>query len=490
MDIAFVIPNTGDGLVIREYKHAGNRDPGSPYTLAEILGLLRGREPGVGLHVIDAQIDSLTPRQVLDKIDSINPEIVVGFLSCFDIPTDRKFIEFSDYTTIGIITPCTVDAREAHRIYNLDIDYFTQTEVEKTILEAVREKLDTGEITETPGLYIPTKGQLVTTGPPEWLDVEPPMPAFELAGFQKYYEVQRQAGADPYLLLNTTKGCPFGCEFCMSSISELTSIKSADQVIAELEQLHEITGATRFRFIDDEFPIRLSRAKDICQGMINFDFNTRFEAMNRVEFLDKELILLADEAGCYLMSFGIETGDEVVQQEINKELDFEHAKAMFERFSETEIQTRAFMTFGLPGESEETINHNKAVLKYLEIDVMSCGTICFPAPCTPLYNRMKAEGRLLVEDWSKYKNPDSLLFEHEYYDSLEEVEKVRDKFRRWWKHYNSRKEFFEHPTPRSAAKMTIDQLKTNSRLYSVVSKYDPLRSVHDNVYSRLERSVS
>lgn len=489
MDVVFVIPRVAENtLVIREFKHAGNRQPGSPYTLAEVIGLLREEAPDVDVHVVDAQIDGFSVEEVNRKLEQIDPDLVIGFLSCFDIPTDRQYVEFDDYLTMGIITPCTVDPIEADRIYDLDIDYFTATELENTILNAVREVDETGDPRETPGLYVRTEDGLVSTGPPEWREDDPPMPAFDEAGFEKYYRWQEERGQSPYFLLNTTKGCPFGCEFCMSSTSELSSVKPADAVLDELNYLHKMTGGSRFQFIDDEFPIRLSRAKDICQGMIDFDWDIRFEAMNRVEFLDSELISLLDEAGCYKMSFGIETGDPVVQREINKELDFDHAKAMFDQFSQdTTVKTRAFMTFGLPGERQQTLEKNKEVLRYLSIDDMSCSTLCFPGPSTPLYNRMKAEGRLLVEDWSEYKEPDQMLFEHGYYNSLKEMKDRRNEFQNWWRKYMARRQL-RNPTPTSVAKATLDQLRSYPKVVKMGKRSQLLTRLHRNIYGRLDRA--
>lgn len=486
MKVVFTLPNHDEGIVLREYKHAGNRQPGTPYTLAEILGLLREEVPNVDLSVVDAQIDGFWSDEARDIVASHDPDLVIGFLSCFDIPNDRQYIEFDEFRTMGIITPCTIDPVEANRIYDLDLDYFTSVEVEKTILEAVRELRDHGQIAETPGLYVSTEDGLRSTGPAEWREKDAPMPAFDLAGFPKYVERQRDIGTKPYLLLNTTKGCPFGCEFCLSSISELSAIKSAEQVLSEIERLHELTGYSRYQFIDDEFPIRLSRAKDICKGLIDADFDVEFEAMNRVEFVDDELVSLLDEAGCYQMSFGMETGDKRAQREVNKELDFEHAKSIFDKFRGTDVNTRTFMTMGLPGEGPETLERNKELIRLLDPDMVSCGTICFPAPCTPLYNRLKYEGRLIVEDWSEYKDPSRMLFEHGYYDSLEEIRERRNAFQQWWKRYRSKRELVSNPTPQVAVKSTIDWLETHPQLRRTVKRSTTLTNLYENLYSRVE----
>lgn len=504
MDVAFTIPNNGEEFVLREYKHAGNRQPGTPYTLAEILGIIREEEPEVDLHVIDGQIEqkirneeepdaeNWSYRDTEKRLEEIDPDLVVGMISCFDIPTERKYIEYEEYPTLCIICPCTTNAQEADRIYDLEgVDYFTMTEVENTMLEAVREIRDEGEITRTPGIYRRDEdGELVQTGLPVWRDEDPPMPAFDLAQFDKYIHFQRHLGAKPYALLNTTKGCPFGCEFCTSSVSELKGLKPADQVLDELESLHERYGVTRFQFIDDEFAIRMPRAMEICQGMIDFDFDVRFEAINRIEFMDDEFIAKADEAGMYKITFGMETGDKKVQKEIKKELDLDHAADIFQKLSESNINSSAFMTVGLPGEDGDTLEKNKQLLRDLTPDVLSCGTVCFPAPSTPLYNRMKEEGKLLVEDWSKYKDPDEMLFEHDYYDSLEDIKATRDELQNWWNHYKIRHDISTNPRPRTFAKAGIDYLKMNDTLYGFVESSNTLTNVYHKVYGALEERSS
>jgi len=500
MDIAFTIPNNGNEFVLREYKHAGNRQPGTPYTLAEILGLLQQEEPNFNLHVIDGQLnqkildigEDWSPEHTKERLDSIDPDLVIGLLSCFDIPYERDYIEFEDYPTMAIICPSTTNPKEADRIYDLSgVDYFTRTEVENTILQASREMMNEGEITETPGLYRRKEdGELVETGIPEWWDGETPALDFNLAQFDKYIEVQKEMGAKPYVLLNTTKGCPYECRFCASSVSELKGIKPAENVLSEFEEFNEELDVTRFQFIDDEFAIHINRANEMCQGMIDFDFDVQFEAINRIEFMNDEFISLAEEAGLYRITFGMETGDKEVQKRIDKELDMEHAKDIFDKLGESKINSSAFMTVGLPGETEDTLEKNKELLRELTPDRLSCGTVCFPAPSTPLYKRVKQEDKLLVEDWSKYKDPDEMLFEHEHYDSLEELQSTRDELENWWHHYKIKHDIKESPTPRTLAKVSIDYLKMNDTLYETVERSNTLTNLYHKVYGTLEKRPS
>jgi len=486
MDVAFVIPNSGQGFIQREFKFAGESRPASPYTLAEILGVLEEHEPEVGLHVVDAQIEHWSPAEAESKLDEIDPDLVVGLLSCFHIPEDREYVELP-YPTIGIITPCSVDAAEADRIYDLDIDYFTRMEVETTILEAVREFDETGDIVESNGLYRRTGDGLVGTGPPEQWSREHPMPAFERAGFDRYYEaMQIDLGDEARVLLNTMKGCPFECTFCCEANTDFLNIKSADQVLAEVERIRELTGCQTFQFIDDEFGIRLSRAKDLCRSLRDLEYDVQFEAMNRVEFVDEELIRLAEEAGCYLMSFGIESGDQRVQEAIDKNLDFEHAKEAFGYLGETDIDTRAFTIVGLPGEREETLDKTKSLLRELDPDLITTG-VCYPSPCTPMYNRLKAEGKLLDERWHIYRNKEALVFEHDYYDSMAEVKERVDDLNNWWLRYRVGRQLRTTPHSPATVEALISYLGTFPALRSAVSDSRVLSSAHHFVRDRIAK---
>ena len=93
-----------------------------------------------------------------------------------------------------------------------------------------------------------------------------PVPAFELFDLRRYfYEI---LGND-FLLIEATRGCPYGCVFCSKVMyGERFRKKTAEQVCAEIDWALEHTKARNVYFIDLEFTVAREMAETISRHLI------------------------------------------------------------------------------------------------------------------------------------------------------------------------------------------------------------------------------
>ncbi|MBD3311240.1 MAG: hypothetical protein GF349_01930 [Candidatus Magasanikbacteria bacterium] len=114
----------------------------------------------------------------------------------------------------------------------------------------------------------------------------------------------------------TSRGCPHICSFCINAILKLKwRQRTAEQVLVDLEVIKSKTyfKGKKLRFWDENFFVDIKRAKTIVKGMIERNLITPWETTVRANYIRDGMIdnaFLKDikQSGCYLLSFGAESG--------------------------------------------------------------------------------------------------------------------------------------------------------------------------------------
>ncbi|MBI3734677.1 MAG: radical SAM protein, partial [Chloroflexi bacterium] len=236
-----------------------------------------------------------------------------------------------------------------------------------------------------------------------------PMPAYSLFQIDRYTNLQpltdgldRRARA--YTIL-TSRGCPYQCTYCSKPITGRTwRARGVDSVLAEWQMLVEKLGATEIGITDDIWNLDLRRAKDICRGLIDLRLNRvpwiTVHGM-KVNHADAELFQLMKQAGCKRVGFGVESGDEtILKRVVKKGQTFAQVHAAFRWAKAAGLETMGFFIFGMPGESEQTMEQTIRLALELDPDLANF-MIAAPYPGTELWEMVQRGGQLLTNDWSE-----------------------------------------------------------------------------------------
>lgn len=432
----------------REYKDGYFNEPHNPYLGASILGVLRHHLPDIKFVVLDAQLNDLSMAQVADRVQAITPDLILCLLNFAALDEDRRCLEFP-FPTIGIMQ-AFIDHREAVGLYDLRAEYFTKAEIEYTVLEAVKEFIETRRIEKTPGLLIRRNGTLHDTGIQPFRDLaEYPFPAFDLFEIDRYMELQRQEAGTSFVFLHTTRGCPYNCFFCSAgnAVYRTVKTKSPHQVVREIHYFME-RGHRYFYFYDDVFAIDMKRAKTICRELISSGLSPTLACYNTVNNVDEELLDLMRQAGFYMIRYGVETGDEGLQRTLESEVTDAEVIRAFEMTRKRGILVDAFLLLGVPGESKESLRQTYRLMKRAKPDRIVT-SILFPKPYSRLYHDLKAKGQLLEPDWTKHAEATRLTFVHDTYRSMDEILAAEEWLRNKVKRYLAFREIFLNRTRRS-----------------------------------------
>ena len=223
----------------------------------------------------------------------------------------------------------------------------------------------------------------------------------------------KSIGSRTYVSMATSRGCPYKCQFC--SVTSFWGAKwrmrSPQNVVDEIEVLVEKHGVQHINFFDDIFSIKPERVIEICHEIVRRGIEVTWDNMTRVDSVSEDLAYWMRESGCMWTSFGIETGDDVVMKNINKEINNERVIRAFDIFRRQEIATVALMMVGNPGETQASIEETKKLMRRIRPNlIVASKTLVMPA--TELYEQAKTAGLVDADFWLTDGPPPCYTVEH------------------------------------------------------------------------------
>ncbi|MEI6632607.1 MAG: radical SAM protein [Chlamydiota bacterium] len=280
------------------------------------------------------------------------------------------------------------------------VDYVVRGEPELTVAELAH-ALATGESCRAIEGLSYKEGGGVMVNPdrplPENIDALP-FPARDLvAGYR--YSIPF-AMTDNFTIMITSRGCPYPCIFCATQVYNGTRcrVRSAANVIAELEEIVHKFGIRDIGFWDDTFTLGRAHVLDICNRIIEKKLGVNWICLSRVDTVDAELLQLMRKAGCYQIQYGVESGDQGVLDALKKGITIDQVKKAFAATRRCGIETAAFFMLGCPGETVETMERTIKLSKELHADYASFNIVT-PYPGTELY---KAQKPNITETWNTF----------------------------------------------------------------------------------------
>ncbi|MEW6231656.1 MAG: radical SAM protein [Chloroflexota bacterium] len=236
-----------------------------------------------------------------------------------------------------------------------------------------------------------------------------PFPSYHLFQIDRYTSLQPaidnpQENTPSYSIM-TSRGCPYRCHYCSQSIFPARwRARSPENVLAEWRWLVEEMGAREIGVLDDSFNIDRKRVRAICDGLITAGLNrVPWILINgiRANLADEESLAQMKRAGLKRTAFGVESGDQVILNSIDKHLKLEEVEAAFKAARRVGLETIGFFMIGLPGETEATMDETIKLACKLD-PVVANFSMTTPFPGTVLYEQVKANGRFLMDDWDDF----------------------------------------------------------------------------------------
>ncbi len=189
-----------------------------------------------------------------------------------------------------------------------------------------------------------------------------PFPARHLFDMERYIKINKPHNhfpkRDRVASILTSRGCSGHCTFCSSHLfwGSCIRYRSVDNIIWELKELAEKYGVQEIQILDDNLTGWPQRAKELFRRMKDLDIVWCTPNGVRIDTIDREMLRLMKESGCYRITYALESGDEhILHDVIKKPYDLSKAKPIFDLTKKMGMGVHAFWVIGFPGETREQI---------------------------------------------------------------------------------------------------------------------------------------
>jgi radical SAM superfamily enzyme YgiQ (UPF0313 family) len=313
------------------------------------------------------------------------------------------------------------------------VDFVVRGEGEYTFLELV-EKIssDTKDVPKVLGISYMEEGKIIhNPDRPLIKNLDKlPIPARHLLPMERYFALQKKLYGYKKLTVLTTRGCPYRCIFCAKEIfGRFYRRRSVENCVNEIELLINKYGVKKILFIDDTFTLDRNFIIELCNEIRRRNLKVRWSCEGRVNHIDYELLKIMKNAGCDLISYGVESGSQKVLNYLNKDITVEQIVRASHLTKRAGIIVKFYLIVGTPTERWEDILLTKKLIIQTKPDLVDITTFV-PMPGTKSLELIKNK---LLPDFEKPENvnyrKESLFFQHDFFTN-EDIRKIKSDIRR------------------------------------------------------------
>jgi radical SAM superfamily enzyme YgiQ (UPF0313 family) len=216
-----------------------------------------------------------------------------------------------------------------------------------------------------------------------------PLPLHHLLPLDKYRMPMIKG---PFTFILTSRGCPAGCTYCIKHVSyQFTArLRTPEDIMEELWALKKL-GMNNIHMYADLFTVNREQVMGLCALMIKENIQIKWTCNSRVDYVDEELLQNMSAAGCWLISWGIESGNEQILRHVRKGAYPDKAARALQWARDAGIKNWGYFINGLPGETEETIRQTIDFAKKLPLDI-ALFHVAAPYPGTPFFFEVVENG--------------------------------------------------------------------------------------------------
>jgi anaerobic magnesium-protoporphyrin IX monomethyl ester cyclase len=401
-----------------------------PVTLKERYGKLSGaantlpslgilylaavlRKEGFSVSVIEASSLKLSLKRLIEEIIKERPKylgISATTLSIFNASVLAEEIKKID-ETIKILVGgphITADPEKTLELFS-SFDIGVIGEGEETIKELLHVLERGGNLSDVNGITSRYGEKILKTPHRKFLDDldKLPFPAWELLRDfpEKYYPPPFRFRKLPAVYIVTSRGCPYKCIFCDRSVfGNKCRGHSAQYILELIEYLHKKFGIREILIEDDTFVTLKKRLIEVCEGIINRGIKISWSCLGRADSVTPEILHLMKRAGCWSISYGIETGDEEVMKFIGKNLTLDKIENAVRWTRKAGILSKGFFIMGHPIDTHDTIKKTINFALKIPLDDISVSMMT-PFPGSKLYSIASQYGEF-EDNWKKMNELD------------------------------------------------------------------------------------
>ncbi|MBS3075879.1 B12-binding domain-containing radical SAM protein, partial [Candidatus Pacearchaeota archaeon] len=354
----------------------------------------------------------LFPEDIEKVIREFQPDIIG--LSCAYTAYESDSFELIELIKrindkiLIIVGGAHASANPEYVLRNKNIDITVIGEGEETILE-IANKYPKKSLNEIKGIGFRDKNKIKVNPRRERIkNLDENKAAWHLIDMNLYFKHPDNSIAtmrSPSVDIITSRGCPGNCVFCSIRTvwGRVWYGRSAKNIADELEFLNKKYKVKQFRIFDDNMTLDKKRTIDLCNEIIERKLDIRWDTPNGVAFwtLDEEVLKKMKKAGCYRITFGIESCSLITQKYIKKDVDLKKINNLINLCHKIGIWICASLIIGFPYETLEEIKKTKDYIINSRLNFVFL-YIAQPYQGTDLYDDFKKEN--LIPEFKNESN--------------------------------------------------------------------------------------
>ncbi|MBN1994976.1 MAG: radical SAM protein [Anaerolineae bacterium] len=300
-----------------------------------------------------------------------------------------------------------------HLLTYTEVDIAVKGEGDITIINIMKALEGKTSLSDVKGIVFLDDGHMVDTGYAEIIkDINTiPFPDWDLFDMNLYLSKSIQDVPEPYpipkeqikaFVVNTARGCPFGCSFCYHVFQYAKyRYRSPESIIAEVATLQEKYGINYINFFDELTFLSIKQTEAFADALLSSDLKFYWNADIRGNLFTEnnlDLLFKLKEGGCQSFGYSLESGNPEILKTMNKKLKVEDFKKQKRALDKAGIKTFTSLVLGYPQETVETLKDTFDVC--YELNLYSSAGYLLPQPGTPMFEVAKQKG--FADDLESY----------------------------------------------------------------------------------------
>jgi anaerobic magnesium-protoporphyrin IX monomethyl ester cyclase len=405
IDVLFISPGNATGVyqdLAKDY--AAIEPPTWSLLLAESC-----RSKGYKVGIIDVNVEQLSAKQVLDRVNKINPKLICFVVYGQNVNAGAVSMGGAVYLSEhlkehGIKNPISyigsyiqaVPLKALNDEPSIDFG-FTNEGVYALHNVLSQENIDIKNLSNIRGVVWRENGKVKINPsekivPKDRMDIDLPGYAWDLLPFKEkpldlyrapmWHAEYNNDKRSPYAAIQTSLGCQFACDFCMINIlnrddedevgvaGNYNTMRywSPEFIIKEFDKLVKL-GVYTIKITDEMFLLNRKYYVPLCEMLRDRGYGDKLQmwAYSRVDTIRRpDLLKLVREAGIKWLALGIESGDKNVRLEVSKgRFEDVDIQKVIQQVHEADIEVMANYIFGLPGDTKKSMQSTLDLSKEL-----------------------------------------------------------------------------------------------------------------------------
>lgn len=364
-----------------------------------------------------------------------------------------------------------------------DLDAVHVGEGEVTVCEML-EVLERGsrDFSLVKGMAFRRIGEIVLTDPrPCVEDLDSlPLPARHLLPMERY-----ASAGHPHRTASivSSRGCPFGCRFCAAPFiaGRRWRARSAESLLEEVDQIVNVYHMNKFEFVDDLFTLDKERVFAFCQGIKRRGYELTWSCSARADTVSPELLRVMAQAGCRIVYYGVESGNQRILDLMGKGETLAHMRDAIRWTHEASMRSWGFFIIGFPDETRQEIENTIDFAIEAELDYAEF-FICSAFPGSPLYDYAASRALIDKSSWAdisygraNIRNQNLTPWELELlmvqgYQRFYTAPRIRERLAMYGE------SAMVDEIVRQTSDEFMDSMKARARISAICQRFEPVRS--------------